>query len=348
MTKTACLAFGYWSQNIGNAFFQIGGEALLKSVLGNDNVFKVHDIPNHWTLHRKSKGNADGWFDMISRIEADYVVFQGPSLDAYFELGYSGVLGRLAERGIEPVLLGIGFLNYTAEEVQQAKRLIEDTRIRTVSTRDRNTFQLLQQCASYDGIDSAFFLPWAYQPVKLQTDGLIALNYERMSEPVGLIKQLLHGESASLEQAGASSGKWNRLLKRSHALSYAATTLRPGRGRRLERIGRWEVARTVHRSNPANQKIFFQRSNSVVSDEPYTYCNLYANAEYTFSDRVHACVASLAYDRSAFFGFETKRASLLERVGLELPMTTPQRLDPSYLEQERSALREHLVHQLTK
>jgi hypothetical protein len=46
-------------------------------------------------------------------------------------------------------------------------------------------------------------------------------------------------------------------------------------------------------------KKYFIRPNTVVSDSPYDYLTLYANASAIFSDRVHACVVTLSYGRPA-------------------------------------------------
>ena len=53
----------------------------------------------------------------------------------------------------------------------------------------------------------------------------------------------------------------------------------------------------------------------LVSDLPGDYLNLYANCAQLHSDRVHACVAALAYGRRARFLGTTERARLFERVG---------------------------------
>jgi hypothetical protein len=55
--------------------------------------------------------------------------------------------------------------------------------------------------------------------------------------------------------------------------------------------------------------------NTLVSDIPQDYLTLYCNAEEVHSDRVHACIATLAYGRRAQFYHPTLRGSLFEAVG---------------------------------
>lgn len=57
--------------------------------------------------------------------------------------------------------------------------------------------------------------------------------------------------------------------------------------------------------------------NTLISDIPYDYLTLYANAEEVHSDRVHACVAALAYGRRARLYHPTPRGSLFDAVGAE-------------------------------
>jgi hypothetical protein len=54
--------------------------------------------------------------------------------------------------------------------------------------------------------------------------------------------------------------------------------------------------------------------NTLISDLPQDYLSLYANAEEVHSDRVHACVAALAYGRKARLYSPTPRGALFEAV----------------------------------
>lgn len=56
-------------------------------------------------------------------------------------------------------------------------------------------------------------------------------------------------------------------------------------------------------------------TNTLVSDIPHDYLTLYAQAEEVHSDRVHACIAALAFDRRARLYHPTPRGSLFAAVG---------------------------------
>jgi hypothetical protein len=62
---------------------------------------------------------------------------------------------------------------------------------------------------------------------------------------------------------------------------------------------------------------YTNKPRTLVSDVPEDYLSLYANCEVTFSDRVHACIASLSYGNQARLYSSTPRKSLFARVGAE-------------------------------
>jgi hypothetical protein len=62
----------------------------------------------------------------------------------------------------------------------------------------------------------------------------------------------------------------------------------------------------------------YRKPNAIASDEPWTYAAVYANAALTVSDRVHACVASLAYGTPArLHNPTTSRKVLFDPVGAD-------------------------------
>jgi hypothetical protein len=62
---------------------------------------------------------------------------------------------------------------------------------------------------------------------------------------------------------------------------------------------------------------YIYQQNTLISDIPEDYLQLYANTKATFSDRVHACIATFAFGHPAMLFSKTKRAFLFKRLGLE-------------------------------
>jgi hypothetical protein len=74
-----------------------------------------------------------------------------------------------------------------------------------------------------------------------------------------------------------------------------------------------------------------RKPRTLISDLPHDYLTLYAGAEEVHSDRVHACVATLAYGRRARFYGTTPRASLFEAVGAGAVTSTLMQADAAAL-----------------
>lgn len=84
-----------------------------------------------------------------------------------------------------------------------------------------------------------------------------------------------------------------------------------------EKLGGCTIIRPEHRFFPHVTKKIYKRGLAFASDEPYTYLTAYANSTVTLSDRVHACVATLAYGNRAMLFTPSPRSALFERVGVK-------------------------------
>ncbi len=76
-----------------------------------------------------------------------------------------------------------------------------------------------------------------------------------------------------------------------------------------------QLIRAHHECWGAPRRGYVIAEKTLISDIPYDYLALYANADEVHSDRVHACVAALAYGRLARFYHRTGRAQLFDAVG---------------------------------
>jgi hypothetical protein len=74
-----------------------------------------------------------------------------------------------------------------------------------------------------------------------------------------------------------------------------------------------KIIRLHHHQFYHNEE-FFQKPNTLISDNVKDYLTIYSNASETHSDRVHACVASLSYETPARLYFSSPRAKLFENI----------------------------------
>ena len=65
---------GFWCTNIGNAFFGMGVEHVLKKVLGENNVTLVSDLQTYTTSYGKRLYPHKNQLEYISSLDVDYIV----------------------------------------------------------------------------------------------------------------------------------------------------------------------------------------------------------------------------------------------------------------------------------
>lgn len=339
------LVGGQWAQNVGNAFFNLGGEHILGQVFGPDQVGFFQDQPNYRTLHNKFKGNPANYVDFVKYLDIDYLVLQGPVLNSWMATSWEDTFKALAANGVKVILLSCAFFKFTESEIARVKAFLEAYPPALISTRDDRSFEILKdwvpQVPKYNGIDSGYFLNRCVTPFKTRSDTpYMAMNFDRYPEP-------------SLSQTAPDAGK-NRVQEiqiegetwylsvpkflddwahKGKIKGYFADLT--DRRKLPATIGERMVVRPEHRFFPHVTHKIYRQPNATASDEPWTYINIYANADYTLSDRVHACVATLAFGHPAMLFTPSPRAALFGRLGLTTIKEALTTLDLSMLAEEQ-------------
>ena len=338
---------GFWCTNIGNGFFSMGVEYALKRVLGEKNVTVVSDLQTYTTSYGKRLYVDKNQLEYISSLDVDYVVLAGPVLSRYFLGLWKDILLRLKKRGIGYIILSAGTMKLNESESNVIKDFFKECPPYALSSRDQSVYEKFDSFAkhAYNGICFSFFTPDCYSPAGLSgLSPYVVYNFDKIMEPEVCIEQQEKKNYAhQFEYEGdaykVSYPKWLTAVSAktdrfTDALIYAASIL-PAKKRKDE-MGCYRIIRTDHRFHPHFRRKIYQQANSFVADLPYGYLNLYANAELTLSDRVHACAVTLAFGHSAMLFAKTNRCGLLERVGAEGISDHPVKIDMSYLEDEKA------------
>lgn len=117
---------------------------------------------------------------------------------------------------------------------------------------------------------------------------------------------------------------------------YVAATFDSMREPALDLKGR-RLLRAHHDCWGPARAEYMHKEGTLISDIPYDYLALYAGAEEVHSDRVHACVAALAYGRRARLYHPTPRGSLFAAVGAGEITERPVQLDMQLLGEKKAA-----------
>ena len=353
-TPRIAVLTGYWSTNIGNAFFQIGAQHVLQEALRpiapNAHVFLIGDQPGYLNVEM---GNPANSLDYAAHLDVDAIVVMGPYIRPEMEKITADMLRAQHKKGTKIIVLAAGMMQYDKDTIAMSRRLMAECPPAIYTTRDTETFEAMGDLAdhAYDGVDVATFVTDVFPAIPTDLPPYMVMNFDQIPEPaIGPGSEFPGGGvDRSFEFEGQT---WQiRQPKRRTELSYkhraypfldALLFRDPG----PKTLGGRTVVRTDHRYNPYLIKKNYRGHCSYVGDIPHTYLNIYAHSELTISNRVHACVATVAYGNPAMLFTRSPRAYLLKRLGLKTIKDEPNRVDLAWLRKEKTALTHWLREKL--
>lgn len=348
--KRIALVSGFWGQNIGNAFYNVGGKHALEASCPGARVEFIQDQPGYRTFHKQHTGNPVNDLGLLKHIEADYIVLQGPMLTTTFRALWRDTFASLRRKGTRVILLSAALFRYTDEEVALNREFLKEIEPVIFSTRDLPTYEAFKDLSPYShaGVDSAFFVPDTYAPYRLDLPPYLAVNFDRFPEPrirtAGVNSGLPRTNESRASTFSALGCQWSLAYPRFQEWMSHKGKIQSYLGAMVDfrklpsEVAGYLVVRPEHRFNPHITWKIYGRPNAVASDEPWTYFTVYANAQMTISDRVHACIATLAYGKPAILYRHTKRAYVFDRVGAGSIGSEAVTVDPHYLRREKDAL----------
>lgn len=340
---------GFWCTNIGNGFFSLGVEYVLKKILGAESVTVVSDYQTYTTSYGKRLYPHKNQIEYITKLDVDYVVLAGPVLSKYFLYLWKDILLKLKECGIGYILLSAGTMKLDDTARREVEEFFKECPPYIFTSRERETYVAFGKYAinAYDGICFSFFTPDYYAPCKINFGQPYWIsNFDKIIEPQIWVDNpnCRHTHEFEFDNQkffmNSSSTVATKTDRFTDALIYMRSLL-PAPKRENE-VGRYKLVRTDQRFHPHFRSKIYAYKNSFCADIPYGYINLYANSQLTLSDRVHSCAVTLAYGHSAMLFAKTNRAGLLERVGAGEITKKPVRLDMDFLYAEKKRMIEWL------
>lgn len=289
-----------WLTNIGNGFIDKGARTLIEQAFPDAEVVESSGHSQSTAIQQSnlllsrvgeylpdqlidtSAGGSyqDRAVSVANFVDADIAVLPGCVLDDTGFDPYEPLLHFLSKRGIPIYLLGAGGGDYEPGTQRLVNRVLQETDIRGLITRDSDAYKCYNENVdyAYDGLDCAFWINDWHQPVRADREFGV-LTFDKIDEPELPIQ-----------------GSENIIRTDHFPFERPHGTLRQDMKRRLLQLD------------------FFQQDRIMVSDLLTDYLFFYANASVTHSDRIHACVPTLVYGNKAQFWYETPRAALFEKV----------------------------------
>lgn len=332
MGKLILLHNSHWSNNIGNSFFTLGIKHILESAFPDAQVLQTEQVSTlAWHQPRPIIEKNDLQYPGCS--EPDWFVMAGPMFKRKAMSKIEPILDQVFQDNdrTKLVIMNAGSIDYNPEEVKECRQVLKKYPFHILTTRDEYTYDNYNDLAkhSYNGIDAAFFCndyyP-GYETPKLQK--YVTLTFDKQTEPEIDLSSFDSENSAtwnSVDMTGGSSrlfrlNKYFDLLR-----SYP------------DEIDEYTAVRPSHKTQDQSGLVLYRVPNSFASQTPFGYLNLYSNTSLTISDRVHACIPTLAYGHPARLVSRTKRQALFERVGLEDINNKVMIIDKDYLRKEKES-----------
>ncbi len=183
MAITIAILTGYWSTNIGNSFFQLGAEYILKKIFPNANIFFVGDEQGYI---RPSKGNPINSYNPIYSSKIDYLVLLGPFIRKDFFQITAPSIDYFYKKGTKIIALGVGMMEYDPNIFKKVGEFLKKYPPVLLATRDTETYEALKDYVPviYDGIDLGFFTSelWQNSPPYIDLP-YITFNFDQIPEP---------------------------------------------------------------------------------------------------------------------------------------------------------------------
>lgn len=297
---------GGWATNIGNAFIDYGIRYIIKTTFPNSDIYFTSNTPNA-LYHRYA--NKNDFINLPGIIKADYFIFGGSLLDLRFFNSHRRLINDLIKNNSKLILLGVGGSDkFNSEEVESIRKFLKKLNIFMLITRDSETYSNYSDLSeySYKGIDSGFFLNDYIQPPEISYREYTICTFDKIPIPnlkiTGPIIKLHHDN-------------WK----------FSSNSL----------FSTWDIKKYIwdilhNQSNIINKSDF-------ISEHPDDYLTFYANANKVYSDRIHACVAALAFGNSAQLYTNSDRSMLFERVGAGLIKQGLVKLDECLINKEKDS-----------
>lgn len=280
---------GSWPQNIGNAFFDLGARAVLMQAVPEATFFPMGGAV-HWMFNASTRPATGG--PVRSRLNKLFPASSRPTQENSLEIGEIAEVDLLVFAG----------MSMCREFVENNGRTFVEAAKRGVAV-----LGLGAGGALYDEDEgetfSTFFNGLGKSAVITRDDDTFDLFKERISNiwpgidcafflPDFYTPPVLALPPYDIENFDYGVPK-----------------------SAIDHEGRM-VLHTHHDMWGLLPKRYTAKQKTLVSDVPEDYLTLYSQVSTTYADRVHACVATLAYGNKARLYSSTPRKALFDKVGV--------------------------------
>lgn len=294
--------------NIGDGFYQSALLAYLKELFPTCEI-RMGDGPIERAF-RPSPRFVKNTFKLMDHEVADIHVFSGPMLRQLVPL-YSTKIKEIIKSGRNYALISCSGAGASKDEALAIGSLLQEYPPIVLSSRDPETYERFGKYVdnAYNGICAAFLvnkLPLS----KVTAPKYFVSSFYSMPEPV------FSSDKEHLDNIKDIDLSFRKPLI-AHKYDRHLDFLRKHSGE----LNGLNIVRAVHGVTDRFNHINFGSPNSFLSFNPLAYLSLYQAAEFTISDRIHACAVSITLGRPARLFTKSPRAGIFDRLGIDYKAT---------------------------
>ena len=278
---------GAWPQNIGNAFFDLGALAIIKKIAPNADIYRTGGAV-HWMFNASAKKNQTRAVRKLRQISNTPLERNQNS----FEIGQAAEVDLLVFAGMS-----------MCEEfvVNNGKTFIE------ASKRGVPVLLLGTGGSLYTERDTQVFADFINS---LSKTAIITRDDDTYNMFKGKVKNIFSGIDCAFFLPDYYTPP------KLHLPDYNVECFDEFLDTKVTHQEGRLVLRAHHDMWGPLRNEYINKPMTLVSDIPEDYLTIYSQSKVTYSDRVHACVATLAYGNEAQLFSQTPRKALFHKIGV--------------------------------
>lgn len=295
--------------NLGDGFYQFSLYELIKEIFPQSNVF-MGEGPVKRAFHPNTKQLKNAL--RVSEYEiADLHVFSGPIVMAISKPEYSVPIKKIVERGGRYALISVSCSGLFGEPLEEVRAFLKKYPPVIFSSRDPETYEKFKDYvpSSYNGICTAFLVDNMLNIDKIILDKKYFISsFYRNPEPIFKVKS----NDICIDNIELIPNN-NLINKLPYRLSRHLQIFNDVQ----DELNGFKIVRAVQQVSNKSNNFNFKHPNSFITFNPLNLLSVIKGAEFTISERVHACATTLAFGRPARILIDSPRCGIFERFGFD-------------------------------
>lgn len=294
--------------NLGDGFYQTALLHFMEGIFPNHNFF-TGDGP----IERAFFPNKRQYNNALKSIEfqkADLHIFSGPMMRSILKSDYKKAIINIIESGKKYAFISCSCDGLDGRGLEEVRMFLSKYPPIAFSSRDPETYNKFKDYvpSAYNGICTAFLV-----------NKILKIDTMELEEPYFVSSFYKNPEPFFSSTKKKPEIKDVELKGRKGLIPFVPWRI----NRQFEiykkaqkNLGDLKIVRTVQQVSNRSNNFNFKYPNSYITYNPINFLSAFKGAEFTISERVHACAVTLAFGKPARLLIDSPRTGIFDRMGL--------------------------------